>query len=239
VDTPDCGTAAAPCATLLYAFANVSSAWPEDPVTLVVAAGRYGPDSCGLRAGRPLSLLGAGSTSTQVDCGGQDRLLLTTSDVVVSGLTVTGGRGIVAVAVVDGNGTDVVVGGGGGAVCIRWPTARPGLALLEDVQLVNNTLAGLISGPGLASVFVGGGALFVSGGGSGSRVELTRVGLTNNSVGVLDVSVNGVGTSCGGGACILVGAPFKGSTAPTWGAQIALGGVLATNNTLICRNCIG
>jgi hypothetical protein len=57
---------------------NVVNALPPNVSAVVaVASGLYDHQSCGAETTLPLTLLGAGSEATVVDCAGTDRMVLT------------------------------------------------------------------------------------------------------------------------------------------------------------------
>jgi hypothetical protein len=65
--------------------------------------GTYGPSSCSVNVSQPLSLTGAGSVTTVVDCG-TDRVLLSNDSLVLTGLTLRNGL-VVGTEPVTPNGT--------------------------------------------------------------------------------------------------------------------------------------
>ena len=106
-DSAGCGVvAASPCATLRYA---VQTAAPSvcaqsacTPLEVVLASGHYGRSSCGVTSPYALSITGQGAQVTVIDCELSGRLLLTSHNVSVMGLTVLRG------AVWDGTGGGAV-----------------------------------------------------------------------------------------------------------------------------------
>ncbi len=119
-DVSGCGGAHSACATLRFAYdaAVGGSSFDITLVSVAMSAGVYDEAryrltaaaweagswlrqmllnilkslcSCGVVANRALVLSGAGKDLTVVDCGGSNRMLLATSNVTMTGLTVTGG----------------------------------------------------------------------------------------------------------------------------------------------------
>jgi hypothetical protein len=121
--------------------------------------------------------------------------------------------------------------GGGGAIAVLWPPSLDGaLAQFTDVALVNNSLVGTLNGNGTIAGIMGGGALYVSGGGQGSLVALTDCVLEGNSVVVADNSSNGVAHAGGGAFCLLLGASVPGSLT---GVRVLVDGLSIVNNTVV------
>ena len=87
MDTPACGSTSLPCRTFSYAVAKWMANYSMYSA-LRLTAGRYGADSCGAVADKPLTVHGDGSASTVVDCGNTGRFLVATDSVDLSGFTV-------------------------------------------------------------------------------------------------------------------------------------------------------
>ncbi len=218
VNGPGCGSAIAPCGTLQYAVdVVVGGMGPGSGMVHVqLAAGGYGPLSCGGNATRPLSITGAGPGATVLDCGGVGRALFTNSSIVMVGLTVTGGA--VTVNATTGNVTYV----GGGAVAVVWQGALPGtLAHFEDVAWVNNS-ASIVASAG-ATCVAGGGALSIHGDCKGCKVVLIGCVVAGNTLHALEDRFPG--QYGGGGVSVVLGTP-SGVT----GATVEALNVLATGN---------
>jgi hypothetical protein len=121
-DNATCGlTPTSPCATVRYAVNGIGpSLVPSTSMlTVVMAPGVYGPASCGTYGLRPLTIVGAGSNATTVDCGGTNRFLFAFSVTVVRGMTIT--RGAVGVS---GRGAGGIAVDGGGAIAIVWSASQ-------------------------------------------------------------------------------------------------------------------
>ena len=93
-DINHCGaTPGAACRTLAYAVERVAAG--ASPLTAMatvrVLAGRYGADSCGATASRPLVIVGDGSDVTVLDCSGGARALASNSSVELTGVAIMGG----------------------------------------------------------------------------------------------------------------------------------------------------
>jgi hypothetical protein len=196
-DNPACN-AASPCATLAYAMNVVVN--PMVPlsatVSLFLDAGTYGPASCGAIATRPVSISGAGSGLTVVDCAGSNRALYTNDSIAVVGITVKNGW-------VSSEGEAAVFGGGG--IAVEWgPTFVGAAATIVDVHFVNNSALLSVSESTAGLVSFGGGGLWIHGGSNVSTVVLSNCAFTSNSA-----ITNGTGAAevhmCGGGACVHLG----------------------------------
>lgn len=174
-DSGDCSSSQR-CATLLYAVeviaASASSANVE--VSIIIGPGRYNSSSCGANLTRPLTIVGAGSTNTIVNCGLLHPLLSTSSSISISSLTIEEGfstenggavsvqySGSDAAALGEAAGsllagfTDIVFrnctcGGNGGAIAIEAVNDTGTVVSFRGVQLVDNS-AGL---SGLCVVFL-------------------------------------------------------------------------------------
>jgi hypothetical protein len=128
---PHCGS------KLLWFAVNVRCANDTEGV-IVLGPGVYGPDSCGGHVTRPVSITGAGSGATIIDCGGVDRGLTASASLHVSlaGVTFTGGFANVSLSLEvpsaddddDNNGAPLLwfAGGGGGGVAVLWPASLNG-----------------------------------------------------------------------------------------------------------------
>ncbi len=236
-DGPACGTSPQlPCATLRYTIGALANAVVGGGlVSVVLAPGSYNSSSCGATGTRALNITGAGSGATVVDCAYGGRVLSTNDSLAMSGLTPARGLAAFGVNVSDVNATDVLIGGGGGAVAVTWlPTVTEPYAVLDDVAFVSNAVLASVVGNGTASVTLGGGGLFVSGGGNGSVVLVTRCTWWNNTVVVQDRddSLNGVGAACGGGACVALG--VTDDPAPLLSVSVVIDGGDASWNTISC-----
>lgn len=129
-DSPQCGLSLdAPCRTLRHAVASWApdNAAASGPLVVHLAPGPYDALSCGVVTEVALVVVGNGSDSTVVDCGGEDRLVASTGPALtIVGLTVV-------------NATHVVAGApgdhGGGAVLVVWAndTLVGNALLLQDV----------------------------------------------------------------------------------------------------------
>jgi hypothetical protein len=199
-------------------------------VRIALGPGAFNSSSCGAVGVRPLAIVGAGSRTTLVHCGGTQQLLSTNDSVVVSGVTVTGAWVSLPNAGwspwTDDDG--MAFGGqGGGAVSVVWRGAlRLPYATFMDVAFVNNSMGAVVRGQGVATAFVGGGAVYVTGGSGGGTavVTLTNCTFLNNTAGVEDESENSIAGSCGGGACVALFGP----------ATIVVSGVVAEGNAVTC-----
>ncbi len=243
IDGPMCGTSSTPCASVRYAVNQQAAAVLPlgAPVLVVLGPGRYTSASCGAVAGRPLSIVGAGSGSggSLVDCEGNDRLLYTNSSVTLSGVAISNGHARVVVnASAPFEGQPVA---GGGAVAVLWARNLTGAQLyVEDVAVTNCTVAVEVTGTGTQQAFVGGGAMLVAGGGDGASVQFSGCSFEGNSVSVTSIN-NVTGTSaaalpCGGALCLALGdvlAPGGGGEALS-GVSVAFNQVFGAGNTLGC-----
>jgi hypothetical protein len=237
VDGPSCGPAASPCATLRYAVDTIASAGqpPMAVIPITLAAGRYGGDSCGGIATRPLAVSGAGRDSTLVDCLGTDRLLGTTASLSLSGLTVV--RGGVVVDPLRGQGLVGPVVGGGGLWVLLGP-GDPGPVTLTNLAFFNCTVVGSVApggsssggGGGSSPGWVGGGGAVIIAGRGQVAVTVTDCLFVGNWVRLTDGS-NGL-THCGGGLCVALDpsspqAPIPGALTAS---LVRLSGVVAEGN---------
>jgi hypothetical protein len=239
VDGPACGSVTSPCATLRYAvnvLANVVTP-VSAPVPVVLGPGVFGPASCGAHATRPVNITGAGSITTTVDCRGSDRALSASDSVWLAGITFTGGFANVSVAAADvGGGPSVYTGGGGGAVAVLWAASSGFSAELTDLVFVNNSVVVVVAEGAASNAVVGGGGLFLAGGSNISAVLLQRVSFLRNSVAVTDWS--DYAASCGGGACIAVGAPSSPATESVPVADVSLTVVeIAALDNIVNSSC--
>jgi hypothetical protein len=237
-DDPTCGGMEAPCATLRYAVNTLANAVapPYATVPIILGPGAYGPDSCGANATRPMSITGAGSAATRIDCQGTGRALAASDSLWLTGMTVTGGFANVSVVVFEGILSGVpFAAGGGGAVAIVWPTALSGAsAVVIDVAFMNNYVVGVVSGQfSAASAVVGGGGLYIAGGGSDSVVTVQNCSFVGNVVNVTDYT--GVARTCGGGVCVVAGlAPSPVASSSLSNVAAAVIEVVASNNVIAC-----
>lgn len=219
VNSPTCGApAATPCATIVYAVGVAGASVPAtSPLHIAVAAGSYGPDSCGALGLRPLTITGAGSGSTVVDCGGRARLVLALASLSVSGLTVT--RGFAPVL---GRSAGGVALDGGGAIAVMWSgTGPPGssTASFSDLVFVNSSVNGATAWSGASLGLVAGGALLVVGVDrvGGATVDVQDCTFVGNAVNVTDLNYTSVSLnqaqskidkgSFGGGMAVLILGP--------------------------------
>jgi hypothetical protein len=242
-DGPSCGSAAAtPCATLRYAIEGVGNALQPltATVAVVVAPGGYGPASCGASARRPFNITGPGSAVATVDCGYTTRLLLCNDSLALTGVTVTGGLAVGTVTSPGPGDPNLYTPFGGGAVSVTWgPEVQGAWAVLQDIAFLNNTVAITVAADNdteTASVraYVGGGALFVYGGGSGCSVALTGVTFHgNNATTFGEGSMDHVHAG-GGGACIALGCPTVDGrpVGPVVGVTVGLQDVVVVGNVL-------
>jgi hypothetical protein len=247
-DSPGCGSANQPCATLFHAVNDVANmAQPIDSVvTVVVAPGRYNSSFCGARARRPLAVIGSGSGSCFIDCQHASQLLTTNNSISLSSITVVGGWVNVsdvneALPAASMSTTSSIAAslGGGGAVNILWPTfANDMFAFIRDVVFVNNSVHSFIDGGGTQLYYVGGGALFVGGGGNRTTVVVSECTFAENSVSV-EVPQAGTSTAIasGGGVSIVLGVDRMGEAAASLGQQVTLTSVSAGGNTMTCVSC--
>jgi hypothetical protein len=210
VDNATCGhEAGVPCATLAFAVNVIASALPSqaDVVPIVLAAGLYSSSSCGAVASRPVSITGAGSSVTLIDCNGQSRAFATNASIWLSGVTISNGWCTVT------NSSDSVASYGGGGVQVLWGPVPNATALFLDVLWVNNsvssgcsymsTLPCMNEWPGaLPCSNCNGGGLFLLGGGDGTNVTMLNCSFHFNGIS----SPQGIGEGDGGGASIIVGA---------------------------------
>ncbi len=206
VDNVTCGGPASPCATFRYAVNSVANQrLPLAAVaTVVLGPGVFGPESCSANATRPVNITGAGSGVTTMDCGGVSRALSAYSSVSMSGITVT--RGFVDVS--GACGTDAVDAGGGGGVAVVWAVGQVGSsAMFLDVVFLNNTVVGTIPAIWTSSCgTLGGGGLFLGGGGNDTTVALSQCSFIGNAVSVaFESGSDSYVATFGGGACVVVG----------------------------------
>jgi hypothetical protein len=120
--------ATAPCCSLMYAVERVAAFMlPLDAfVPIVVEAGEYGVTSCGVRTQRPLAVRGVGAVGAVVfDCAGSDRVLSSSSSLVLANVTLQGGR--------------VSDGSNGGAVSVECGDASASY-VFEGVVFRNNSV---------------------------------------------------------------------------------------------------
>jgi hypothetical protein len=216
-DRSGCGdNTSSPCASLRYAV-NVVAAGvqpPFAPVIVQLLPGLFNASSCGAATGRPLSVVGAGSSATTIDCGGLNRALVTTASLSLTGLTLVAGAAVVQGEVPSGILPAILSGGGGGAVLALWPTLGSYLLSAVDVRFINNTVTVNVTASAAAGtpsvLAAGGGGLYVSGGGFNSTIALLRCAFWGNAVTV--DSSEGTVAACGGGACVLpcMGSPSSG-----------------------------
>lgn len=241
-DSADCGPEASPCATLQYAVSvRGNAAVPTTAmVSLVLGPGRYGPDSCGADAGRPMNISGAGSEATVIDCAGTGRALVTNDSLALSGVTITRGHANVTVTLPRPDDDDLglyeFAGGGGGGVAVMWTSGLPApWATLIDVAFSSNTVSVEVIGEMVTTV-VGGGGLYVAGEGNSAAVTLRRCTFVSNYVEVQAGSDVANTVACGGGACVALGLPVQptSSVGPVSGTMVALTDVVAASNTLLC-----
>jgi hypothetical protein len=184
-DSPTCGGSTDPCGSMRYAVnVRANSLEPVDSVAAVVLGeGYYGPGSCSTNATRPISIVGAGSGATVVDCGGTDRALYTNASITMFGLTITGGAVSIDFNDTGVNDFDVRYASGGGGVAVVWSEGGANaVARFEDVVWLNNTVRGVVTGTGDALVVFGGGGVSVFGGGGGGRVAFDGCVSVNNTV---------------------------------------------------------
>ena len=202
---PDCGsTTTTACGTVAYAIVTVAAAVspPSATVHVMVAAGAFGADSCGAVSSRPLSIEGAGAGDTVVDCEWRGRLVATTADVSVTGVTVLRGLATTTAAA-DGSAGDI----GGGAIAVLLTDdggAGVGSVALVDVE-VRDGIVWLPSGSAIGPR--GGGAVAVAVAcASVCAVNVTVRGCTfhNNTVGCRDAACTVVGVSGGGAVLVAV-----------------------------------
>ena len=213
VDNATCGRGAAvPCATLAFAVNVIASALPPqaDVVPIVLAAGLYNSSSCGAVASRPVSITGAGSSVTVMDCNGQSRAFATNASIWLSGVTISNGWCTVT------NSSDSVVSYGGGGVQVLWGPVPNATALFLDVLWMNNTVNCTFFSSGYFPLpcmdefnppcsNCNGGGLFLLGGGDGTNVTVSNCSFLFNGV----WSPPEIGEGDGGGASIIVGALGK------------------------------
>jgi hypothetical protein len=225
-DSPLCGAVSVPCATLTFAVAKANLIPPLSAVVnLLLGPGFYGSTSCGAEAIRPLNVTGAGSSTTVIVCSHSKRLLSANDSIALSGLHVSGGF-------VNASGVVSQGSPGGGAVAVMWSTNVPDrMAVFEDLSLSNNTVLAVIDAPSNGSqVIVGGGGIFVSGGGNGSWVEVHNCSFFDNYV-----SGSGNAMLCGGAVCIVLGASVLGDESPLWplsSVGVSVTDVRAVGNTV-------
>ena len=130
-----CGlSASTACATVRAAAAMAARPeYANAHIKIQIAAGRYGADSCNAVFNQPVSLTGAGSATTKIDCGFTSRFLHvngTQSSLMVSGLSVYNCTSYYN-AMEHGGVVD------GGAVLVTWQGAVSGLsATFDDVHMV-------------------------------------------------------------------------------------------------------
>lgn len=239
-DGTGCGSrAVSPCATLAYAINSVANAvQPQDGlVDVFLASGKYGPAGCGAQATRPVRVVGSGSGTTTMDCGGQFQLLATNSSVVVAGLSIVGCL-TTSMTVVPGTGGVLSVGGGA-AIAVVWPPDLDGaVADLRDVCGAHNVASLTPVGPPDAMVCVGGGAVLVVGGGAGASVSLHNTSFVNNTVLVNGSFVDPAASLVvGGGAlCLAPGLAVVPGQAAV-GISLLVESLSATGNTVGCSGC--
>ena len=166
-------------------------------VTITLADGQYGLDSCGAATNLTLAIVSQSTGGAHIDCGGRSRLLTTTGNLAMTGVTVINGR-----ATVGATAADV----GGGAVAVVWrsegnavPVTR--WALITDVAFRDNHLvvdssSGCIAPAYCPPLYIGGGAL----------------------------SVMHSGSTDGGVAVLVVGCVFDGNSVVAGGGGAASGG---------------
>jgi hypothetical protein len=239
-DSQSCGTEQDPCATLRYAVNVIGNA--IQPLTALVSVvlgpGVYGSDSCGANATRPMNISGAGSGVTRIDCQGTGRALVTSDSLWLTGLAVTGGFVNVSVVVPESEAYFLFAAGGGGGVAVMWPTVGAGLLLdVWDVAFENNSVAGVVTGGNLAVPVLGGGGLYIAGGGNSSVVAMRSCSFVSNTVSVADKTGNAA--ACGGGACVCVGLassfdPLNATSTSIVGAVFDGSDVFVTDNVVSC-----
>lgn len=240
-DSPLCGPPASPCATLAHAVAlgnevptNVSE-W----VSVVMAAGQYGPSSCGANASRALFVCGStvGICDTgfvqpeglvTVSCGGfTGPVLATNAPLVVSGVTFADGvLTLVPLGDDDGDYMDMPGGGGGCLSVALLPTVNGAQVQLTNVVFSNCTVAVGDSSAGIQDV-AGGGGFYLSGGGNNTAVALVNVTLSGCGV---RPAWGYSGGAAGGGALLLVG--MSSLSTPTVGVSVLLQHVVVVDNFL-------
>ncbi len=239
-DSRPCGAMDSPCATLRHAVNVVANA--VTPLTIVVPVvlgpGQYGPGSCGANATRAMNISGSGSDATRIDCQGTGQALVASDSLWLTGLTITGGAASVSVVVPENLQLPFAAGGGGG-VAVAWPTTLNNLSLdLQDVMFMNNSVAGLVQGAvdGDQTCFLGGGGLYVAGGGNGTEVSIRNCSFVENAVSVRDYT--GMPSLCGGGLCVLAG--LSSTPSQQEGASLltnvvlTVSGVHASSNSQDC-----
>ncbi len=219
VDGPTCGRVEAPCATLRYTVNAIANGVAPSSVIvpIVLGPGAFGPSSCGANATRPVNITGAGSAASRIDCQGTDRALAASASLWLKGITVTGGFANVTVVVPEDApyGAPFAAGGGGGGVEIAMPSVNGASAVVSDVVFVSNFVAGVILGQQdlAASAVIGGGGLYITGGGSDTVVFVQGCLFVGNVVNVTDFT--NAAAPCGGGVCVVAGlppSPFGNST---------------------------
>jgi hypothetical protein len=152
---------------------------PESFVSVVVSVGNYTNSSCGLNASMPIAIIGSGSGTTVVSCGGEDRFLVTSSSVALKGLTVRDAIVLDVIQRVSPTAGAPLVGGS--AVEVVWPPDLPGSAVFSDVAFLSNSVSITLDGDVYDTLFAGG-ALLVSGGSSGARVVLDNCTFAQNGL---------------------------------------------------------
>ena len=246
-----------PCATLHLALATASSCERRSDrragVEVVIAAGIYGSDNCGVVAHTPLTLRGNGSDVTVIDCDHRARWLLATASVSITGITLRHGY--------------VNDSTGGGAVAVVWNAtdrtsrgdSEPTLsAAFVDVVWRGNVAAvsasatsacdttSMLCAPG------GGGVAVVQTGAAAAAAAAAVVScvacvFVDNTV-VADATDGLVGVSgSGGGALVLLSSASatviladvhgSGNVAATAGGAVAIGGcgTIATATVSLSR----
>jgi hypothetical protein len=104
---------------------------------------------------------------------------------------------------VEGPQQQYTAGGGGGAVAVVWAASDAFIANVSDVVFLNNSVLATVIQGVTGEVFLGGGALYVSGGGSQSLCQVANSVFVGNRVTVQDYSTGRVSRACGGGLCAL------------------------------------
>ncbi len=239
-DNQRCGDEEDPCATLRYAVNIIGN--PMEPLTafvsVVLGPGVYGWDSCGANATRPMNISGAGSGVTRIDCQGTGQALVASDSLWLTGLTVTGGLVNVSSVVPESAPIDTFAAGGGGGVAVVWPITGAGLSLdVWDVTFENNSAVGVISGGNKSTPVLGGGGLYVSGGGNSSGVAIRSCSFLSNAVSVTDYT--GSAAACGGGVCIFLGlAPSESWDTFDTTSKSLVGAVLEGSDVIVANNVV-